>query len=77
MAVLGYSPTPTEATMARVLISMDDGFLDMVDDFANREHRSRSELIREALRTYMRRSSLVRSPKNDEDAQALEGILSL
>ncbi len=63
--------------MARVLISMDDGFLDMVDDFANREHRSRSELIREALRTYMRRSSLVRSPKNDEDAQALEGILSL
>ncbi len=41
--------------MARVLISMKDEFLKRIDDVAEREQRSRSELIREALRTYIRR----------------------
>lgn len=39
--------------MARVLISLPDDFLADVDAFAERERRSRSELIREALRAYM------------------------
>lgn len=39
---------------ARILISLPDEFLGEVDDVANSEHRSRSDLIREALRTYMR-----------------------
>ena len=43
--------------MARVLISMKDEFLKRIDEVAEREQRSRSELIREALRTYIRRSS--------------------
>ncbi|MDX2084861.1 MAG: ribbon-helix-helix protein, CopG family [Candidatus Melainabacteria bacterium] len=61
--------------MARVLISMDDEFLEMVDGFAQREHRSRSELIREALRTYMRRNPNLSNPRVDQDARALESIL--
>ena len=39
--------------MARVLISMKDEFLERIDEVAEYEHRSRSELIREALRTYI------------------------
>ena len=37
----------------RVLISMPEKFLKDVDDLACYENRSRSELIREALRVYM------------------------
>jgi len=40
--------------MAKVLISMKEEFLDEIDKLAGFEHRSRSELIREALRLYMR-----------------------
>ena len=39
--------------MARVLISMPEEFLNMIDTVADDENRSRSELIREALRTYI------------------------
>lgn len=39
--------------MARVLISLPDDFLAEVDAIAKQERRSRSELIREALRAYM------------------------
>ena len=42
--------------MARVLISMKDEFLKRIDEVAELEQRSRSELIREALRTYIRRN---------------------
>lgn len=45
--------------MARVLISMKDEFLRRIDEVAEREQRSRSELIREALRTYIRRNNTV------------------
>lgn len=41
--------------MARVLISMKDDFLKQIDDLATDEQRTRSELIREALRLYMRK----------------------
>ena len=37
----------------RVLISMPQDFLAMIDGIAESEHRSRSELIREAIRTYI------------------------
>jgi metal-responsive CopG/Arc/MetJ family transcriptional regulator len=39
--------------MARVLISMPEDFLTNIDNIANQESRSRSELIREALRAYL------------------------
>ncbi|MEB3245151.1 MAG: ribbon-helix-helix domain-containing protein [Vampirovibrionales bacterium] len=38
----------------RVLISLPEKFLEEIDDLAGEEHRTRSELIREALRHYLR-----------------------
>jgi metal-responsive CopG/Arc/MetJ family transcriptional regulator len=38
---------------AKILISLPQEFLDNVDRAAAEEHRSRSELIREALRSYL------------------------
>jgi CopG family transcriptional regulator / antitoxin EndoAI len=49
---------PTEARtyyMAKVLISMREEFLEQIDEIADSEQRTRSELIRQALRVYMRR----------------------
>ena len=39
--------------MARILVSMPDSFLKGIDETAEKEQRTRSELIREALRRYM------------------------
>lgn len=39
--------------MAKLLISMRDEFLKKVDELAATEHRTRSELVRQALREYM------------------------
>lgn len=39
--------------MAKVMISLPDEFLARVDQVAREEHRSRSELIREALRRWL------------------------
>ena len=44
--------------MARVLISMPEQFLTQIDSVAQGENRTRSELIREALRTYINRSKI-------------------
>ena len=61
--------------MARVLISMPEKFLDEIDSVAGAENRSRSELIREALRTYMYRSQLRNSPKSISNAEILDTLL--
>lgn len=39
--------------MAKIMISLPDGFLRKVDRVARAQNRSRSELIREALRTVL------------------------
>ena len=59
---------------SRVLISMPEAFLQRVDTFAKQESRSRSELIREALRHYMRFSDSSKL-KATENAQKLEELL--
>jgi len=41
--------------MAKVLISMREEFLDQIDELADMEQRTRSELIRQALRVYMKK----------------------
>ena len=46
----------------RVLISLPDKFLDEIDQIAEEEQRSRSELIREALRMYIRRNPTANIP---------------
>ena len=61
--------------MAKILVTMPDAFLDKVDGLANDEQRTRSELIREALRSYMRRVSVNQSRRADENAKILENHL--
>ncbi len=61
--------------MARVLISMPEGFLDKIDQVADSESRTRSELIREALRTYINRSQTRRNGLADKNAKILEALL--
>lgn len=61
--------------MARVLISMPERFLDEIDSVANSENRTRSELIREALRTYMYRNQVRNSKKAMQNAEILESLL--
>lgn len=61
--------------MARVLISMPERFLDEIDQVAGSENRTRSELIREALRTYMYRNQLRNTQKASRNAEILESIL--
>ncbi len=63
--------------MAKVLISMKEEFLEEIDKLADNEHRSRSELIREALRLYMR--SRIKSSNDAKQiasqAKAIESLL--
>ncbi len=40
--------------MARFVVTVPEDFLEEVDARAKAEHRSRSELVREALRSYLR-----------------------
>ena len=61
--------------MARILISMPDEFLNKVDSVADGEQRSRSELIREALRSYIRRSRITNVEKANKNAELLDKIL--
>lgn len=61
--------------MARVLISMPEKFLDEIDQIADTENRSRSELIREALRTYIHRSKIRENTLANKNASILEALL--
>lgn len=61
--------------MARILVSMPDDFLDKVDGIANDEQRTRSELVREALRSYIKRSRISNPKKASDNAKILEELL--
>ena len=61
--------------MARVLISMSNEFLSKVDDVALTEQRTRSELIREALRVYIKRNKISNNPRAEENATLLTELL--
>ena len=58
--------------MARVLISMPEEFLDRIDQVAEGENRTRSELIREALRSYMYKSRVKANTMAGKNAAILE-----
>lgn len=59
--------------MARVLISMPEAFLEQIDEVASKEDRTRSELIREAMRQYMKRTT---NPiKAQQNAALLDSLL--
>ena len=65
--------------MSRVLISMPENFLANIDKIAEQENRTRSELIREALRTYINKQNLrnkyMSNPINEQNANLLEDML--
>ena len=61
--------------MARVLISMPEKFLDEIDNVADTENRSRSELIREALRTYIHRNKVRENTVATKNAAILDALL--
>lgn len=61
--------------MARVLISMPEEFLSKIDGVAEGENRSRSELIREALRTYINKQRVRENALAQKNAEILEALL--
>lgn len=61
--------------MAKILVTMPDEFLNKVDGLADTERCSRSELIRQALRNYMRRVSKQQLQNASRNAEILEDIL--
>ena len=61
--------------MARVLISMPEEFLSKIDQVAEGENRSRSELNREALRTYIHKQKIRESSTALNNANILEELL--
>ncbi len=61
--------------MAKVLISMPEQFLDQIDAVAGNENRTRSELIREALRTYIHRNNNFNAKVASKNAAILEALL--
>lgn len=61
--------------MARVLISMPEEFLSKIDEVAQDENRTRSELIRNALRTYIQRNQMRDDAIANRNAEILEALL--
>ncbi len=61
--------------MAKVLVTMPDDFLNRVDGLAGSENLSRSELIREALKNYMRRLTKNQIENAARNAKVLDEIL--
>lgn len=63
--------------MARVIVTVPDDFLAQVDETARNEHRSRSELIREALRQYVTtpRQTASRQERSASAVQEAVGII--
>ena len=61
--------------MAKILVTMPDEILNKVDGLADKESCSRSELIRQALRNYMRRISKEQLKNASRNADILEDIL--
>lgn len=61
--------------MARVLISMPEEFLTKIDGVAEGENRTRSELIREALRTYINKQRVRTNVLAQKNAEILEELL--
>ncbi len=61
--------------MARVLISMPEEFLIKIDEIAEGENRTRSELIREALRTYIHKQRVKENAIAMKNAAILESLL--
>ncbi|MBE0448905.1 MAG: ribbon-helix-helix protein, CopG family [Actinobacteria bacterium] len=58
--------------MTRMIVSVPEEFLKKIDQVAAMEHRSRSELVREALRKYLETSPEVKTKKRIEAARIMD-----
>lgn len=72
---IGYFNIVKGEYMARVLISMPEEFLSKIDGVAEGENRTRSELIREALRTYINKQRVRENVLAQKNAEILEELL--
>ena len=61
--------------MARVLISMPEEFLSRIDKLANEEQTTRRELVREALRSYIKKTTIINPQRASKNAEILEELL--
>ena len=61
--------------MTKVLLSIPAEFLSTVDRVAASQQRSRSELIREALRSYMNRKNMPSIEKARMNANILDELI--
>ena len=68
------STTNSINNSAKVLINMPEQFLKQIDAVAAIENRSRSEIIAEALRTYLSRNNQ-NSKTYNRNANMLEALL--
>ena len=59
----------------KVLITMPERFLFDVDKVAEKEHRTRSGLIREALRTYINRQKVFDRIIAEKNASIIEELI--
>ncbi len=57
--------------MAKVLVNFQDEFLQEIDKIAEVEHRTRSSLIREALRRYLSQYNNHQQSQTEIDMKAL------
>ena len=60
--------------MAKILISMPDKFLESIDKLATDEQRTRSELVREALRSYIKKTTIINPQRASKNAEILEEL---
>ena len=58
----------------KVMVSFPDAFLAEVDQIAQEEQRSRSELLREAMRVYIEVRRSKKRPGDDPDVRAAIAI---
>jgi metal-responsive CopG/Arc/MetJ family transcriptional regulator len=69
----------TDMSRMKVMLSMSEEFLTEIDNVAEEEKRSRSELIREAVRFYLRIRKAKMTPEQDtliREAIAIQDMLS-
>ena len=55
--------------VTKVMVSFPEEFLDEIDRIARQEHRSRSELLREAMRLYISTRKRKARPREDPRVQ--------
>ena len=54
---------------------MPEEFLSRIDKLANEEQRTRSELVREALMSYIKKTTIINPQRASKNAEILEELL--